>query len=85
MDKDIKAKINGILSKNGNRKLSIGELDMVTGGYSESDLTTEERNYYEKILKDYVDACFAGKSEEEIKEYEQLILDYDQKMREKYN
>ena len=39
----------------------------------------------EKILKDYVDACFAGKSEEEIKEYEQLILDYDQKMREKYN
>ena len=45
MNKDIKTKINDILNESGKRELGMEELDMVTGGYSESDLTTEERLY----------------------------------------
>ena len=35
-------------------------------------------------MKSYVDACLAGKSEEEQR-YQQLIFEFDEKMREKYD
>ena len=71
MDKDMKTKINDILSENGKRELSMDELDIVTGGYSESDLTSEELRYINQIMKAYVDAFLNGNSEEEQK-YQQL-------------
>ena len=77
MNKDIK--INDILRENGKRELGMEELDMVTGGYSESDLTAEERLYIQQLMKAYVDASLAGKNEEEQR-YEQLIFEFDQKM-----
>ena len=85
MDKNINTKINDILSKNGNRKLSMDELDMVTGGYSDSDLTREERSYILQLLQAYADACLNGKSEEELIRIEQLVFEFDRKMKEKYD
>ena len=83
MDKDIKTKTNDILSVNGKRELSMDDLDMVTGGYSEANLNSEEWGYFQQLMKAYVEASLAGKNEEAQK-YQQLIFEFNKKMEEKY-
>lgn len=81
--KEIRSKLIKILTENGKRELSMNELDMVNGGYTEADLAEEDRAYLNKLVEELGAATYE-RDEKKQQKYCALINQFHYDMIAKY-